>query len=158
MERLWAPWRMTYIRAHSDKAPCFICAGAKRKRDRASLILARGRTCLTMMNRFPYNVGHLMIAPYAHKAALADLTADERAELLGMAAGAQRALDGAFKPAGYNLGINLGRVAGAGLPGHVHLHIVPRWDGDTNFMPVTAGTKVMPMGLDEAWRAIHRHL
>jgi ATP adenylyltransferase len=158
MDRMWAPWRMAYLRKHSDKTPCFICAAVRQKRDRANLIVARGRTCLTMLNRFPYNVGHLMVAPLSHKADLAALTDEERAELLRAAAVAQNALHGAFKPHGYNLGINLGRVAGAGLLGHVHLHIVPRWDGDTNFMPVTGETKVMPMSLREAYAAIARHM
>ncbi len=150
---------MTYIRKHSDKDACFLCAYAgQRKKDRANLVLARGRACLTVMNRFPYNVGHLMVAPAAHKPDLAALDASERDELLSMAADAKRALDRAFKPHGYNMGINLGRVAGAGLLGHVHLHVVPRWDGDTNFMPAVADTKVMPMGLREAYAAIARHL
>lgn len=158
MDRLWAPWRMSYIKKHSDKTPCFICSGVRAKRDRSNLILVRGRTCLTMMNRFPYNVGHLMVAPVAHKADLAALDDAERSEMLLMASQAQKALDGAFKPHGYNLGINLGRVAGAGLLGHVHLHLVPRWNGDTNFMPVTGETKVMPMSLGEAYAAVARGL
>lgn len=148
---------MTYIRKHSDRAECFLCVCRAGRDDRKNLVVARGRTCFVVLNKFPYNAGHLMVAPLAHKAKLAGLTDGERAEMLGLAARAQEALDRAFKPHGYNLGINLGRVAGAGLLGHVHLHIVPRWDGDTNFMPVTAETKVVPISLREAYAAIARH-
>jgi ATP adenylyltransferase len=149
---------MPYIRKHSDKTPCFLCDYRRTPRkDRPNLVLGRGETCFVVMNRFPYNVGHLMIAPYRHEGELGALTAPERDEMLGLASRAQKALDRAFRPNGYNLGINLGRVAGAGLLGHVHLHLVPRWDGDTNFMPVTAGTKVMPVSLAQAFTAIKRN-
>ncbi|MBI2930108.1 MAG: HIT domain-containing protein [Planctomycetes bacterium] len=158
MQLLWAPWRVIYIKKHSDKAPCFLCAFVRQpKKDKANLVVGRGRTCLVAMNRYPYAVGHLMVAPVAHKGTLKELSDEERTEMLALAARAQEALQRAFKPGGYNLGINLGRVAGAGLLGHVHLHLVPRWDGDHNFMAVTGDTKVMPMGLREAYGAIVRH-
>ncbi len=148
---------MPYIKKHSDKTPCFLCAyRAAPKKDRANLVLARGRACFVVMNRYPYNVGHLLIAPMRHEAELGGMTGEEREEMLALAARSQKALDGAFRPNGYNLGINLGRTAGAGLPGHIHLHVVPRWNGDTNFMPVTGETKVLPIGLGDAYTAIKR--
>lgn len=154
MDRLWAPWRMAYIKKHSDADPCFLCAGVRQKKDRTNLILRRGEHAVVMLNRFPYNIGHLMVAPVLHKGQLAQLTFSERSELLALAAEAQDALQKALKPQGFNMGINIGRVAGAGLLGHLHLHIVPRWDGDTNYMPVTGDTKVMPLSLRRAYRAI----
>jgi ATP adenylyltransferase len=161
MKRLWAPWRTAYIRGaiQGRDSGCFLCGcRGTPKRDRSNLVLLRGRACFVVLNRFPYNVGHLMIAPYAHKAKLAGLDDAERAELLALAARLQEALDRAFKCDGHNLGINVGRVAGAGLPGHLHLHLVPRWSGDTNFMPVVGETKVMPIGLDEVYRTLAREL
>lgn len=157
MERMWAPWRMKYIKSHSDEDPCFLCASVRQKRDPANLVVGRGTSCFVILNRYPYNVGHLMVAPRSHKNHLAQMTASERSELLALTARAQEALDRSMKPHGYNIGINQGRVAGAGLLGHIHVHVVPRWDGDTNFMPVTGGTKVMPLSLSEAYRAIRRH-
>jgi ATP adenylyltransferase len=159
VKTLWAPWRMPYIKSvRDDDGGCFFCAYLKQKKDAKNLILARGRTCFAILNRFPYNPGHLMIAPNEHKAELAELTTAELAELLGQARDMQDALARSFKPHGYNLGINLGRVAGAGVLGHIHLHVVPRWNGDTNFMPVTGGTKVMPISLAETWRTLQRAL
>ncbi len=158
MERLWAPWRMGYIKKHSDDAPCFLCAAAKGKRDARSHVLARGRTCFAILNKFPYSNGHLMITPYAHKGGIRELDDAERLELMSMAVDMQAALDHAFKPHGYNVGFNLGRVAGAGLLGHVHQHVVPRWNGDTNFLPVLGGVKVMPMTLDQVFQALKKAL
>ncbi len=148
---------MPYIKKHSDKTPCFLCAyRTAPKKDRSNLVVARGRACFVVMNRYPYNVGHLLVAPLRHEAELGGMTGEEREEMLALAARSQKALDGAFRPDGYNLGINLGRTAGAGLLGHIHLHVVPRWNGDTNFMPVTGETKVMPIGLGDAFKAIKR--
>lgn len=154
MDRLWAPWRMAYIKNHKDSTPCFMCAAVKSKRDEANLIVERGRVCLAILNRFPYANGHLMIAPNAHKGSLGELTEDETIEMMELTRRMQRALDKAYAPHGYNLGMNLGRVAGAGLLGHVHQHLVPRWNGDTNFMPVTAETKVMPQSLAAVRKAL----
>ncbi|MBI4565936.1 MAG: HIT domain-containing protein [Planctomycetes bacterium] len=158
MERLWAPWRMPYIKSHSDRAKCFLCAGRRARRDDATFILRRGRACFAILNRFPYTNGHLMVAPNRHVSALETLNDEERIELIAMTGDMQRALDRAFAPHGYNLGMNLGRVAGAGLLGHLHLHVVPRWNGDTNFMPVTADTRVMPMSLTGVYRALKQAL
>ncbi len=161
MRRLWAPWRAAYVKtATSGGDPgCFLCDCIPTPRkDRANLVLRRGDSCFVVMNRFPYNVGHLLIAPYRHQAKLADLKRRERAEILAQAAAMQAVLDDAFHCDGHNLGINIGRAAGAGLPGHLHLHLVPRWNGDTNFMPTVGETKVMPVGLDAVYRELKKRL
>ncbi len=145
---------MKYIKGHKDSSPCFLCAALRSKRDGASLIVERGRSCFAILNRYPYANGHVMIAPNAHRGALVELTDAETLEMMELTRKMQHALDRAFKPHGYNLGMNLGRVAGAGLLGHVHQHLVPRWNGDTNFMPVTGGAKVMPMTLADVRRAL----
>jgi len=142
MERLWAPWRMAYIEV-PQPAGCVFCPSGP-EQDRERLILVRGNACFVIMNLFPYNNGHLMIAPFRHTAELPGLTPEEQAELISLTAYCVRLLDAAFRPDGYNIGINLGRTAGAGIAGHLHQHIVPRWNGDTNFMPVLGETKVLP--------------
>jgi ATP adenylyltransferase len=153
VDTLWAPWRMKYIKAAAKgDEPCFFCAYLRQKNDTRNLILHRGRWCHSILNRYPYNTGHLMVAPIAHKGTLAEMTPEEVLELWEQARWMQDVLDRTLQPHGYNLGINLGRVAGAGVLGHLHLHIVPRWNGDTNFMPVVGGTKVMPMSLGELHR------
>jgi ATP adenylyltransferase len=146
MEKLWAPWRMAYVEVKKPSG-CIFCEKPRAGDDRTELVLYRGRTSFLIMNLFPYNNGHLMVAPYRHAAALADLDAPERAEMMDLACFATGLLGEAFGPDGFNLGVNLGRVAGAGVADHVHLHVVPRWDGDTNFMPVVAETKVLPEAL-----------
>jgi ATP adenylyltransferase len=147
---------MAYIKSHKDSTPCFLCAAIRSKRDDRHHVLERGRSCFAILNRYPYANGHLMIAPNAHRGSLGALTEDETLDMMDLTRRMQRSLDRAFRPHGYNLGMNLGRVAGAGLLGHVHLHLVPRWNGDTNFMPVTAATKVMPMTLPAVFRALKR--
>jgi ATP adenylyltransferase len=147
---------MAYIKNHKDSTPCFLCAAARSKRDDLHHIVERGRVAFAILNRYPYSNGHLMIAPRAHRGSLAELTDEETLEIMDLTRKMQRALDRSVRPHGYNLGMNLGRVAGAGLLGHVHLHLVPRWNGDTNFMPVTAETKVMPMTLASVRRALKK--
>ncbi len=148
MQRLWAPWRMDYI-GQSRRRGCFLCRTfrADPDRDRAHLVLQRGATCALIMNRYPYNNGHLMAAPYRHVAVLEALRPRESAELLALAARACRRLRAAMRAEGFNLGLNIGAAAGAGLKEHLHLHVVPRWNGDTNFMPVLADLKVIPQAL-----------
>jgi ATP adenylyltransferase len=148
---------MAYIKT-AGQGGCFLCTYRKQKSDEKNLIVLRGKSCFSILNRFPYNTGHLLVAPYAHRAKLGALTPSESVELWELTARMQAALDQAVRPHGYNIGINLGRVAGAGLPGHLHLHVVPRWNGDTNFMPVTGGAKVMPMALKDMHRALRRAL
>ncbi len=146
MERLWAPWRMEYILEAKDpvREVCIFCALPRAQTDRDNLIVWRGRCVFTILNKFPYNPGHLMVAPYAH---VADLDALHPEQLTDLMLGVRRAtgcLSRVMSPDGYNIGINLGRTAGAGIPGHMHVHVVPRWEGDHNFMPVLAETKVIP--------------
>lgn len=145
---------MPYIRKAGKSRGCVLCRALRRPTDRAGLILQRGPTCFAILNKFPYAVGHLMVAPLAHRGSLQALTAAERLEMMNLADRMQRLLDRRLKPHGYNLGINVGRIAGAGVLGHLHLHLVPRWKGDINFMPTIGGTRVLPMGLDELWRRL----
>ena len=149
---------MAYIKGHKDGAPCFLCSALRGRKDASTHVIYRGPTCFAVLNRFPYANGHLMVAPNAHRGSLVELTDAEMLELMDLTRRMQAAIGRAFGPHGYNLGMNLGRVAGAGLLGHLHLHIVPRWNGDTNFMPVTAGTKVMPMTLDEVYKSLRKAL
>lgn len=152
--RLWAPWRMAYIRRADEPAGCLFCRVAKGRADARDLVLARREHAMLMLNRYPYNPGHLMVAVRRHAARFTDTTAAERADLLELTALAERALAAEYRPHGVNYGLNVGRVAGAGFPGHLHLHLVPRWDGDTNFMPVVGATKVLPESLARTWRRL----
>ncbi len=145
MEHLWAPWRMAYIEPQtSQPQACIFCTLPAEHRDAENYILYRGALCFMMLNRYPYNNGHLMIAPYQHVASIEKLDAATLAELMADAQLALRALRQVMNPDGFNMGINEGKVAGAGFADHVHLHVVPRWNGDTSFMPVLADTKVLP--------------
>lgn len=150
MDKLWAPWRMEYILMDKE-AGCFLCDIARSRDDRVNLVLQRGCHCFMLLNRYPYNNGHLMIAPYRHVDSLEVMNDDERVEMMKMAATACEMLRRAIEASGFNIGLNLGASAGAGLKDHIHLHVVPRWDGDTNFMPVISNTKVIPQSLDELW-------
>jgi ATP adenylyltransferase len=158
---LWAPWRLEYIEQADEQEGCIFCAEAARELSEAdSLVVARGELALALLNKFPYSSGHLMVAPLRHVGSYADLKAEEVLDLHELSAAGIRALEREFAPDGFNLGWNLGRVAGAGIVGHVHMHVVPRWSGDTNFMPVLADVKVLPehlrvtrARLREAWGA-----
>jgi ATP adenylyltransferase len=155
MDNLWAPWRMAFIAPKSPNPPgCIFCTQPAANRDEEYHILYRGEHCFMMLNLYPYNNGHLMIAPYQHVPSIEELNATVLADLMAQAQLALSALHLAMKPDGFNMGINQGKVAGAGFDEHVHYHIVPRWNGDTNFMPVLADIKVMPEHLD----AVYRHL
>ena len=160
MKRLWAPWRMAYI-AGEDKASrkgCIFCDKPRQRRDAANHILHRGESVFAMMNLFPYNNGHLMIAPYRHIGDFAKLGRAELLEMMELAQSCQRAITAEMRPDGFNIGFNLGRTAGAGIAGHIHLHLVPRWNGDTNFMPVLGGVKVISEALDATYRKIKSRL
>ncbi len=149
MQHLWAPWRMDYILDAKDQTAggCILCLLPRAQADRDNLILWRGRRAFAILNKFPYNPGHLMVVPYTHTADLDVLAPDELTDLMLSLRRAVGCLQRAMAPDGYNIGINLGRTAGAGIPGHIHYHIVPRWDGDQNFMPILAETKVIPQHL-----------
>jgi ATP adenylyltransferase len=156
MDRLWAPWRAQYIKDSSTRPPqveagCFLCRGlaAGPEEDRENLLAWRGPRSAIFLNRYPYNNGHLLVAPLAHRGTLGEFSGDDLTEPIETIRRAVAALDRMFRPEGYNVGLNLGKAAGAGLPGHLHWHVVPRWDGDTNFMPVVGQTKVIVESLAE---------
>ncbi len=146
MERLWAPWRIEYILADKP-AGCIFCVGDTTDRDREKLILHRGAASLVMLNRYPYTNGHLMIAPYRHTSDLDQLSDAEMLDLFKTVRLCRAILQQTASPQGFNIGVNLGRAAGAGVDDHVHIHIVPRWNGDTNYMSVVADIRVMPENL-----------
>ena len=157
MDRLWAPWRMQYIMSTvtpSADSDCVFCKMLGERRDAENLVLHRGRHAFLVMNLFPYNSGHLMAVPVRHTAEFASLSAAEHLELMELIALGQAALGRCYVPHGYNVGMNIGRAAGAGIVDHLHYHIVPRWNGDVNFMTAVATTKVMSESLPETWRRL----
>ena len=158
MERLWAPWRMQYIEQGGRVQGCLFCELPVQNRDEENLILHRGKTGFIMLNCFPYNSGHLMVAPFKHTADMYELVDDELLEISRLVRYSVRLLTAAMQPDGFNLGMNLGRSAGAGVADHVHWHIVPRWDGDTNFMPVIADTKVLPESLQSTYDKLRKKI
>ena len=159
-ETIWAPWRLDYILQNKDNPDtgCFICRGMEGSADRENLILWRGSQSVVVLNRFPYNNGHLLVAPVAHKGSLGELADGELLELMQTQRHMMELLDQVLEPHGYNVGLNLGRVAGAGLPGHLHWHIVPRWNGDTNFMPVISDTRVIVQSLESLYDLLRERL
>lgn len=153
METLWAPWRMVYVE-NAWPSDCIFCEASGAQHDEKNLILYRGKSVFIQMNLYPYNPGHVMIAPYRHLDDLTKLTAKEQIELIQAAARSASLLREQMKPDGFNMGMNLGKAAGAGVEHHLHLHVVPRWNGDTNFMPIVADTKVIPEGLTATYRKL----
>ena len=158
MERLWAPWRLEYIQSVDEQPGCFLCAAAESDADETHLVVHRGELAFVVLNKFPYATGHLLVAPYRHGLNFPDLDGALALELHRLGAEGLAALRGVYNPEGFNLGWNIGRIAGAGVPDHGHLHVVPRWGGDTNFMPVLGDVRVMPehllasrRKLAEAW-------
>lgn len=173
-QQLWAPWRLGYIKGEEPPPPapateltwlpgadrqCFICRAAaespdRTNMDRRNLVVHRGAHTLTILNRYPYNNGHLLVATRRHQGHLSDLSAEEHQESMAVISRHVEVLERRLNAEGFNVGLNLGKVAGAGLPGHLHWHIVPRWNGDTNFMPALAGIKVIPQSLDALWELL----
>jgi ATP adenylyltransferase len=153
VRRLWAPWRLEYVQEAGEVAGCIFCRAAERE-DAESLLVARGERALVLLNRYPYASGHLMVTPVRHEAEFGGLSAEEAVDVHRLASLAVGVLSETMRPQGFNLGWNLGRIAGAGIVDHVHLHVVPRWAGDTNFMPVLADVKVMPETLEETRRKL----
>ncbi len=148
MDKLWAPWRVKYVTKLIGKTKkCVFCRILKEKRDKKNFIFLRNRYCFAVLNIYPYNNGHSLVMPYRHVNDIGKLTPAEQKDLWDTLLKTQKLLTKALNPKGFNIGINLGRVAGAGFPGHVHIHIVPRWSGDVNFMPVTAQTKIISQSL-----------
>jgi ATP adenylyltransferase len=152
-ERLWAPWRLEYIKGPKP-SECIFCAKPAAGDDRAAHIVHRGEHCFVMLNTYPYNNGHVMISPYEHVPSIEDLGDPVLLELMTLTQRSLSALRDAYGPEGFNIGINQGKVAGAGFDDHTHLHVVPRWGADTNFMPVIGDTRVLPQSLDDSWAAL----
>jgi ATP adenylyltransferase len=160
MDHIWAPWRAEYFQIEKPKH-CIFCSAASQQdgkgessNDEKNYVLVRDRTCFAILNAYPYTGGHLMVAPYRHTGELDDLTEDEMKDLLVLGRRCKNALIKAFKPEAFNIGFNIGTPAGAGIPGHLHLHVVPRWNGDTNFMTVLSDTRVVSEGLQQTYEKL----
>ena len=157
MKLLWAPWRVEYIQNADKVKDCILCWKPRTKPDEENLILWLGRHTFAMMNRYPYNSGHLVIAPRRHIAAVERLTPAESGELFALLQQSIKIIKREYEPHGFNVGLNLGRVAGAGIENHLHVHVVPRWNGDTNFMPVIGQAKVISEHLRAGYRRLRPH-
>lgn len=163
MEKLWSPWRSQYIQSFKDEpieesGESLFTRILNRDKDKENYILHRGKTCFIIMNLYPYNSGHLMIVPYDEAKDIGGLNSDTRAELMELIDFGCKALADALKPHGFNIGANLGKAAGAGVDNHIHFHIVPRWNGDTNFMPVLTDVKVISQAMDETYEKLKKSL
>lgn len=157
MDYLWTPWRYQYVTKLDEPVACIFCAAAADSaRDKEYFVIHRGTRNLIMLNRFPYTSGHIMVVPYEHVATLEDLPDETLVELIRLARVAEKNLRAVYRPDGLNLGFNLGRSAGAGIAGHVHLHALPRWTGDTSFMTSIGETRVLPEDLETTWEKLHR--
>jgi ATP adenylyltransferase len=158
MDKLWAPWRAIYITEPKDEAECIFCAKLADERDAENHVLVRRDLCFVLLNIFPYNNGHLLIAPNRHAADITELSTAESTALFQLTQEMVALMRRVMGPDGFNIGINLGRVAGAGFPGHFHIHVVPRWDGDTSFMPVVGDVKVISESLDRTYTKLKEGL
>jgi len=153
-QRIWAPWRLRYVKNAKTSTECVFCAKPGAGDDRENLIVHRGERAFVILNLFPYTNGHLMVAPFEHVGRLQDVDPDVVAEMMDLAKQAMSRLETVYDPEGFNIGVKQGRVAGVGVEGHIHLHVVPRWAGDNNYMPVLADTRVMPQSLEESYDAL----
>ncbi len=149
MKRMWSPWRMKYIEQPANQQECFLCEAAVQPDDPKNLVVYSGEQVFVIVNRYPYSSGHIMVAPKIHISTLSELEKEVQKELMALLVQAQMVLGEVYSPEGYNIGANLGSAAGAGIPGHLHFHIVPRWVGDTNFMSSLGDTRVLPEGVDD---------
>ena len=156
MDYLWTPWRYQYVTTTGDKSECIFCAAAQASDDRERLVVHRAARSFVILNRFPYTSGHLMVVPYEHVAALEELPDETLVELIRLARDSVKHLRTAYRPEGLNLGMNLGRSAGAGIAGHVHLHVLPRWTGDTSFITTVGETRLVPEDLEVTWEKLAR--
>jgi len=154
MDFIWSPWRYTYVSSAADSDSCVFCLDDTRADDEERLVLYRGEHSFVIMNLYPYTSGHLMVAPYAHVASITGMEPEQMHELLGLGRRSVEALEATYSPEGFNLGMNLGACAGAGVRDHVHLHVVPRWCGDVNFMTVTGEARVLPEDLHTSFRKL----
>lgn len=155
-QHLFAPWRGAFIRAPKTRG-CIFCHIFKAKRDAENLILHRGKQSFVVLNRYPYTSGHLMIVPFRHQSSFDKVSKGVLEEVMSLSQTAVRALQKEFSPSGFNLGMNLGRSAGAGIAGHIHMHVVPRWAGDSNFMMTAAATRVISLSLEDVYDALHKY-
>lgn len=151
MTHLWTPWRSTYMEAKHDKTRCIFCDAANGRADEESLVIYRGALNFVLLNRYPYTSGHLMIAPYEHVSRLGQVTEATTEEMMRLTRRAERVLEEAYRPDGLNFGMNLGEAAGAGIEQHIHMHVLPRWKGDANFMTSIAATRVIPEALEDTY-------
>lgn len=160
MHRLWAPWRAKYIQEVTDKNPdsCFLCEAVRSNKPEESFVLEFSKHSFAILNIYPYNTGHLMVVPLRHVANLEELSEEEHADIGLLLSRCIKAVKKAYSPHGINVGMNLGRAAGAGLESHIHYHVVPRWNGDTNFMPVIADTKVVSEMLEDTYKKLKKAL
>ena len=154
--RIWAPWRIQYMHQQGEQSGCFLCRALEEGKDRENLTLWRSEFSFCTLNRWPYNNGHLLVAPKAHLGDLLDLSEEELLDQLKLLQRCEKNLSLVLEPDGFNVGLNLGEAAGAGVLDHLHWHIVPRWNADSNFMPVVAATKVIPQALEELWELLRR--
>jgi len=154
MKQIWSPWRMEYIMEHSPMHGCIFCEAIRQADDETSLILFRGERAFVILNRYPYTSGHLMVVPYDHFGSITELDPDTRAEIMELMSKAEQVVKAEYHPEGFNLGANIGEAAGAGVPNHVHFHIVPRWSADANFMTAVADTRVLPEGLAQTYKRL----
>ncbi len=157
-EKLWAPWRISYIIGEKKDEGCIFCTKPKQNKDKENLILYRGNYSFVIMNLFPYNNGHLMVVPYRHLSVFEDFSDDEMLEIMKNSAMMIKVLKAVMKPEGFNTGFNIGKCSGAGIDDHLHFHIVPRWAGDTNFMPVIGETKVISEHIEETYDKLYKKL
>lgn len=154
MDRIWTPWRMKYIQENQPEDECIFCLAAKSNEDEENLVFHRGKHVFMILNRYPYTSGHVMSVPYAHEARLHNLTEAARGEMMELVSLSVQVLQSVYAPDGFNVGLNLGEMAGAGVADHLHTHIVPRWGGDTNFMTSVGGTRVLPETLSETYQRV----
>ncbi len=154
MRHLWSPWRMTYIEKHEKESGCVFCNAQAKADGTENLIVLRGKNAYVILNRFPYTSGHLMVIPFEHKPNLEDLNSETRAEMMELASRCTTVLRKVYRTESFNMGINIGEAAGAGVLGHVHIHIVPCWVGDTNFMSTTGDMRVLPAALEDTYRRV----
>jgi len=154
LDHLWSPWRMSYLQKHTKEPGCIFCTALEREDGPENLVVYRGKTTFAILNMYPYTSGHLMIVPCQHKPSLEKLDIECRGELMEIAAAAVQVLKAVYHPQGFNVGFNIGEAAGAGIESHIHMHVVPRWNGDTNFMSTLGMTRVLPETLEESYHRI----
>jgi ATP adenylyltransferase len=156
MDRLWSPWRYRYVSKASPSDPCIFCEKSSQDRDEENFVVYRGQKNFVLLNAYPYTTGHLMVAPYEHRASLVETSEDILAELMVLTRTAEQCLSKVYRPKGLNIGMNVGECAGAGIAGHIHMHVLPRWPADSNFMTTVAETRVLPETLEATYAKLLR--